>query len=54
MFTDSPNQESAWIRFLGREFKGLNQQVFEDHFKSIADSELREKALNSLKKSGPD
>ena len=54
MFTDADSNEAAWLKFLGRPFKGLSHEVFEGPFSQIADPDLKRRALNSLKNAGPD
>lgn len=52
MFTDAKDRDSAWIRFLGRPFRGLNPDVFIPAFETVADKDLRERALTSLSRAG--
>ena len=54
MFTNAYSNEKAWLKFLGRPFKGLKHEVFEKPFENIIDLDLRKRALNSLKNAGPD
>ena len=54
MFTNGDSTEAAWLKFLGRPFKGLAKDVFEGPFTDIADPDLKRRALNSLKNAGPD
>lgn len=54
MFTNGNCSQEAWLKFLGRPFKGLNPEVFEEPFKALPDPDLRRRALNSLKTAGPD
>jgi hypothetical protein len=52
MFTNATSTISAWLKFLGRPFKGLDPSVFESPFTAIEDLDLRRRALNSLKNAG--
>lgn len=54
MFTNADSTEKAWLKFLGRPFKGLAKDVFESPFSEITDPDLKRRALNSLKNAGPD
>ena len=54
MFTNADSTSKAWLKFLGRPFKGLAKDVFERPFEGIPDDDLRMRALNSLKNAGPD
>jgi hypothetical protein len=54
MFTNATDTSSAWLKFLGRPFKGLDAGVFEKPFSEIEDADLRRRALNSLKNAGQD
>jgi hypothetical protein len=54
MFTNGDSSEAAWLKFLGRPFKGLVNDVFEGSFTQIVDPDLKRRALNSLKNAGPD
>ena len=54
MFTNADSTSKAWLKFLGRPFKGLAKDVFESPFRSIPDEDLRMRALNSLNNAGPD
>lgn len=52
MLTNAESKADAWNKFLGREFLGLRKSVFEGPFSQIEDSDLRSRALNSLKNAG--
>ena len=52
MHTDVEDGRLAWIRFLGKQFKGLDPNIYEKHFENVQDPHLRERALNSLKRAG--
>ncbi len=54
MFTNADSTSKAWLKFLGRPFKGLSADVFEGPFTAITDADLKRRALNSLKNAGPD
>ena len=54
MFTNADSNAGAWLKFLGRPFKGLGKDVFEGPFTEIVDADLKRRALNSLKNAGPD
>jgi hypothetical protein len=54
MFTNADSNNAAWLKFLGRPFKGLDSGVVEKPFTEITDADLRRRALNSLKNAGPD
>jgi N-acetylmuramic acid 6-phosphate etherase len=54
MFTNADSTSSAWLKFLGRPFKGLAPEIFEPPFQEITDLDLRRRALNSLKNAGAD
>ena len=54
MFTDGTDKYNAWERFLGRRFKGLDQDAFLPEFQKIEDPELKHKGIVSLAKTGRD
>jgi N-acetylmuramic acid 6-phosphate (MurNAc-6-P) etherase len=55
VWTDAVDQESAWLRFLGRPFRGLDKEAYYPHFViQIQDSWLRNAALKSLSQAGND
>ncbi|MFC2141991.1 hypothetical protein ACFLR7_03555 [Acidobacteriota bacterium] len=55
VWTDAADQESAWLRFLGRPFRGLEKETYYPHFViQIQDSWLRNSALKSLAQAGND
>lgn len=54
MFTNADSSSKAWLKFLGRPFKGLPRDVFEGPFTQVSDEDLRRRALNSLNNAGPD
>ena len=55
MFTNAIDRELAWERFLGRPFKGLDSDIYEEEpFGSVKDEDLRSRAINSLKRAGPE
>jgi N-acetylmuramic acid 6-phosphate etherase len=53
MFTNADSSSKAWLKFLGRPFKGLTADVFEGPFNEITDADLKRRALGSLKNAGP-
>jgi len=55
VWTAAVDQESAWLRFLGRPFRGLEKEAYYPHFViQIQDSWLRNSALKSLAQAGND
>jgi len=55
VWTDAPDQRSAWHKFLGRAFRGLSPAHYRPAFESqVADPYLREAALRSLQNAGDD
>ncbi len=55
VWTDAADQGAAWLRFLGRPFRGLEKEAYYPHFViQIQDSWLRNAALKSLSLAGND
>ncbi len=53
VWTEGQNLHEAWINFLGREFRGLNEELYEPCFlEQIEDTYLKEAALKSLSQAG--
>jgi hypothetical protein len=53
MFTNGDSHKEAWLKFLGRPFKGLTADMYEGPFSEVVDPDLKRRALNSLKNAGP-
>jgi len=55
VWTPAASPGEAWMAFLGRPFRGLQESFYRKHFEEeIDDPFLRDKALESLKKAGND
>lgn len=55
VWTEAPDLRSAWHRFLGRSFRGLDPSLYRPAFESqVLDTYLREAALRSLQSAGND
>lgn len=55
VWTPAKDSQEAWLNFLGRPFHGLDPKIYEEPFSTqVSDQFLREAALRSLKKGGPD
>ncbi len=53
--TLAKDQQAAWLKFLGRPFKGLNPALYQDPFSNeIENPYLRDVAIRSLEKAGDD
>ena len=51
MFTKADSSKEAWVKFLGRSYKGLRKDIYYPHFEVL--THLRQKALDSLEQAGP-
>lgn len=55
VWTDAKDIKDAWCKFLGRDFRGLEESFYREPFENqIEDTYLREAALRSLKNAGND
>jgi len=55
VWTEGEGHKQAWQNFLGRDFRGLEEQFYKPHFLTqIDDVYLKEAALNSLSLAGKD
>jgi len=55
VWTPAASSQEAWLSFLGRPFRGLNEEFYRPAFeKEIDDPYLKKAALESLKKAGQD
>jgi N-acetylmuramic acid 6-phosphate etherase len=55
VWTEAPDLRSAWLRFLGRPFRGLDPSLYGPAFETgVEDPYLREAALRSLRSAGND
>ncbi|CDW79218.1 UNKNOWN [Stylonychia lemnae] len=52
VFTNVDNQSEAWVRLLGRNYRGLSHPNYREKFEDVGI--LRQKALDSLAQAGPD
>ncbi|UCC40342.1 MAG: hypothetical protein JSV96_02495, partial [Candidatus Aminicenantes bacterium] len=55
VWTEGRDYKQAWQNFLGRHFRGLDEEFYKHHFEShVGDVYLKEAALKSLSKAGND
>jgi N-acetylmuramic acid 6-phosphate etherase len=54
IWTEGTDRAAAWLKFLGRPFKGLNSDLYKVPFEGIESDFLKSKALTSLTKAGDD
>ena len=55
VWTEGKDKKQAWQNFLGRDFRGLDESFYKQHFKEqIDDDYLKEAAIKSLSQAGND
>ena len=54
VWTDADNTKGSWEKLLNRDYEGLTHPNYKENFDKVEDPFLREKALRSLNRAGPD